>query len=307
MPIATLLLPPAARFGGGALPAGVASALARADRSRGEAGERGQLRRHFQLIPDHWPVAALTRNLDAKDAAGAAWLRADPCFIHPDLNGARMLSHGDALGLTAEDAQHLLPALQPLFGDAGFPIDAPHPARWYLRLPPEARLPEFAAVADVLGDDLFAHLPDGDTGRRWRALLTEAQVILHAHPWNARRLQQGKPSVNSLWFWGAGTLPDFVRTEFKQVKGTEPLLRALAKLAGVGGGTVGEDVDALVDLRALRSIDILCREVLQPLLAEVAQGRLDALNLDFEDGGLFVIRHAQRWRFWRKPLPALGA
>ena len=302
MPSATLLLPAAARLIGEGLPADVAKALGRSDRGRTTAGEQAQLRRHFRLVPDHWPIAALTRQLDASDAEGAMWLRADPAFVRPDMNGARMLSHGEALELTAEDTAQLLPSLKPLFGDAGFPIDAPHPSRWYLRLPPEAQLPEFAPPEDVLGDDLFAHLPQGDAGRRWRALLTEAQVILHQHPWNAWRLGQGKPSVNSLWFWGAGRLPTFVSTPFKQVKGNEVLLRALAKAADVGVGEVGEDVDALVDLRHVRSLETLGRDALQPLIGEVAAGRLDALNLDFEDGSQYALRRDQRWRFWRRPL-----
>ncbi|GAB2491716.1 hypothetical protein GCM10027084_00020 [Pseudoxanthomonas sangjuensis] len=306
MASATLLLPAAARLIGQGLPADVARALGRADHEKREAGEGAQLRRHFQLVPAGWPVAALTRNLDANDAAGATWLRADPAFVSPDINGARMLSYGEALELAAEDAEQLLPALKPLFGDAGFPIDAPHPSRWYLRLPRDSKLPEFAPPEDVLGDDLFAHLPQGDAGRRWRALLTEAQVLLHQHPWNARRLQQGKPAVNSLWFWGAGQLPASVRTPFKQVKGNEPLLRALARAAGVGVGEIGEDVDALVDLRHLRSLETLGRDALRPLLDAIAGGRLEALHLDFEDGNQFVLRRDQRWRLWRQPLTQLG-
>ncbi|MDZ4047817.1 MAG: phosphoglycerate mutase, partial [Pseudoxanthomonas sp.] len=162
---ATLLLPARTRLVGQALPDDVARALGRSDRSDTDAGERAQLRRQFQLVPDHWPIAALTRQRDAGDAAGARWLRADPVRVSPDMTGARMLAHGESLGLSAEDAANLLPALKPLFGDAGMPLDAPHPARWYLRLPLEAQLPEFAPVDDVLGDDLFAHLPHGDAGR----------------------------------------------------------------------------------------------------------------------------------------------
>lgn len=306
MASATLLLPAPARLIGQGLPADVARALGRADHGKLEAGEAAQLYRHFRLIPAGWPVAALTRDLDANDAAAATWLRADPAFISPDINGARMLSYGEALELTVEDTQQLLPALKPLFGDAGFPIDAPHPSRWYLRLPLESQLPAFAPPESALGDDLFAHLPQGDGGRRWRALLTEAQVILHAHPWNARRLQQGKPAVNSLWFWGAGRLPTVVSTPFKQVKSGEPLLRALARAAGVGTGEVGDDVDALVDLRHLRSLETLCRDALQPLLAELAAGRLAALDLDFEDGTQYALRRDQRWRLWRSPLTRIG-
>src|SRR5690606_18540982 len=124
--------------------AAIAAVLGRADVAAGQGeGRTEQLRRHVQLLPDHWPVAALTRKLDAGDAAGAMWLRADPCRIQPDINGARLLDHGDTLGLDAEDAAQLLPALRPLFGDAGMPIDAPSPSRWYLRLPASSKLPPF--------------------------------------------------------------------------------------------------------------------------------------------------------------------
>jgi hypothetical protein len=306
MASATLLLPARSRFAGRPLPAPFAKALAQADRQSGAAGESEQLRRHFQLIPDHWPVAALTRQLDAGDAAQSSWLRVDPAHVAPDMGGARMLSHGEALALTAEDSAQLLPALRPLFGDAGFALDAPRPSRWYLRLPRESKLPAFAAPDEVLGEDLFAHLPEGDLGRRWRALLTETQVVLHNHPWNAMRASLGKPAVNSLWFWGAGTLPDFVRTHYKQVKGNEILLRALAGAAGVSAtADDGGEVDALVDLRHLRDLDLVAREAVQPLLEAVRKRELQSLTLDFEDGAIFQLRRDQRWRFWRKPLATL--
>jgi len=307
MASATLLLAPTTRFAGRALPTTLAKALAQSDREAGKAGDREQLRRHFQLIPDHWPVAALTRQLDAGDASQASWLRVDPAHVAPDMGGARMLTHGEALALTAEDVAQLLPALRPLFGDAGFSLDAPHPSRWYLRVPRDSRLPEFATPEEVLGEDLFAHLPQGDLGRRWRALLTEAQVVLHNHPWNAMRASLGKPAVNSLWFWGAGAAPDFVRTRYRQVKGNDILLRALANAASVSNtATEPQEVDALVDLRHLRDLELLANEAVQPLLAAVRRRELQSLTLDFEDGIIFHLRRDQRWRFWRKPLSKLA-
>jgi len=306
MASATLLLPARSRFASQPLPTAFAKTLAQADRRSSGAGEREQLRRHFQLIPDHWPVAALTRQLDAGDAAQSSWLRVDPAHVAPDMGGARMLSHGEALALTAEDTAQLLPALRPLFGDAGFALDAPRPSRWYLRLPRESKLPAFAAPDEVLGEDLFAHLPEGDLGRRWRALLTETQVVLHNHPWNAMRASLGKPAVNSLWFWGAGALPDFVRTHYRQVKGNEILLRALADAAGVtGAADEEEEVDALVDLRHLRDLAMVAHEAVRPLLEAVRKRELQSLTLDFEDGAIFHLRRDQRWRFWRKPLATL--
>lgn len=305
MAAATLLLPATARLAG-PLDAAAGKVLAQAERTQGQAGEAAQLRRHFQLIPDHWPVAALTRQLDAGDAAGARWLRADPAYMAPDMNGARMLAHGPGLRLEAQDCIELLAVVRPLFGDAGFPIDAPDPARWYLRLPREARLPVFAPVADVLGDDLFEHLPQGDEGRRWRALFNEAQVLLHQHPWNAQRIIEGKPAVNALWFWGAGVLPDAVRTPHRQVRSQDELLRALAMQAGLDQARDQQAIAALVDLRHLRDLQTLSRDVLAPLLAELRAGQLHAIELDFQDGLLLHLQASQRRRFWRRPWTALA-
>ena len=308
MPAATLLLPARARCGAAALPDALARVLGRADRSPpATPGERAQLLRHFDLLPRGWPVAALTRQLDADDAAGATWLRADPAWVRPDINGARLLGCGDALRLEPADVAALLPALRPLFGDAGFPLDAPVPSRWYLRLPAEAKLPTFAEPADALGADLFEHLPEGDEGRRWRALLSEVQVVLHNHPWNARRLADGKPAVNSLWFWGGGRLPDRVATPHAQVRSADVVLQALGRAAGArtgaGEGDAAGSGDVLFDLRT--AADPLAAAV--QWMAALQDGGLRELALDFADGAAFVLRPNQRWRLWRRPLRRLDA
>ncbi len=301
---ATLLLPARSRFPGGSLPARVASALGRADRSTGDAGESAQLRRHFQALPEDWSAAALTRQVDAGDAAGSLWLRADPANVMPDMQGARLMASAESLRLEPADAAALLPALQPLFAGFGFQLDAPSPSRWYLRLPDDTPLPAFTAPDAALGDDLFEHLPECDNGRQWRALLTEAQVVLHQHPWNQQRVAQGRRAVNSLWFWGAGRLPQSVRTGHAQVRSRDALLQGLAAMAGVridGDQTV----DALVDLRQLRSLEQLTRDAIAPLLDAIGRGELRELQLDFEDGTCYRIHRGQRWHFWKKPLAAL--
>lgn len=310
MASATLLLPEARRLG--APSAEIAAALGRADLRDGLGeGRPAQLRRHLQLLPDRWPVAALTRQLDAGDAAGAIWLRADPCRIQPDINGARLLDHGPTLDLDAEDAKQLLPALKPLFGDAGIPIDAPLPWRWYLRLAAGTPLPEFTGPEEALGTDLFEHLAEGSEGRRWRRLLTEAQVVLHNHPWNERRAAAGKRPVNSLWFWGGGALPDAVRSEHDRLHGGDELACALAAAAGIAAPLpaafeAGEG-SAVFDLVAMRDPATLEDAWLRPALAALRQGRIDALTLDTADGTVLSLRRGQRWRFWRRPRPGFQA
>ncbi|QGW65315.1 phosphoglycerate mutase [Lysobacter soli] len=302
----TLLLPPRERFGGQRLSADTGRALARGDRSE-RSGD--QLSNVLDVLPRGWPVAAAARQRDAGDAANAAWLRADPAYVRPDINGARLLSYGEALGLTVQDAAALLKPLKPLFGDAGFPIDAPVPTRWYLQLPIGAKLPAFTSPEQALGADLFDELPQGPEGRRWRALLSEAQVVLHNHPLNAQRAAAGLAPVNSLWFWGAGALPDHVRSDYTHIVTDDESVTALAALAGVElapkaaswSGRV-EEGNTLIDLRDARDLAVLERNWFAPLLSALVRGELKQLRFDFDDGTRYDIARSQRWRFWRRPL-----
>ncbi len=307
----TLLLPARDRFGGQRLSPATGKALARADRSQAAADPspdgRAQMARVLDVLPRGWPVAAAARQRDAGDAANAVWLRADPSYVQPDINGARLLSYGQALGLSAADAAALLRPLKPLFGDAGFPIDAPVPSRWYLRLPLGAKLPDFTSPEQALGADMFDQLPEGNEGRRWRALLSEAQVVLHNHPLNAERAAAGLAPVNSLWFWGAGILPDHVRTGFARVASDDEALTALAALAGAKVDArppswTGNAEDAAFDLRDARDLALLERDWFAPLLSALARGQLDGVQFDFADGTRYDLARSQRWRFWRKPL-----
>lgn len=299
----TLLLPARSRFGGQRLSDSAGRWFARADSSepRGEV-----VQRQFDVLPRGWPVAAVTRQRDAGDAQGSAWMRADPVFIQPDINGARLMAHGEALSLGADDVVAFLPALKPFFGDSGCPLDAPDPARWYLRLPHGAPLPSMVSLDEALGADLFEQLPGGAEGRRWRALLSEAQVVLHNHPRNAARAAAGLAPVNSLWFWGAGKLPDHVRTQHARFASDDGTLTAFAEAAGVPAGPLPscwpEDGAGLFDLRHLRDLAVFDRDWWQPLATELQAGRIGPLVVDFADGYRLQITARHRWRFWRRPL-----
>lgn len=320
MRAATLLLPSGQRFARGHLTGEGARALGRSDRlTMGEPGRRAQLLRYFGFLPrGGWPIAALWRQLDASDAKHATWLFAEPAWLRPEINGVRLMAYGQRMQMTRGDCDALLPALKPLFGDAGFLIDAPRFERWYVRLPAQARFPAFADPADALGDDVFEYLDTTPEGRRWRALDSEVQVVLHNHPWNAQRQAQGKPPINALWFWGGGELPSVHdgqmanpqalaysddRTLHALAAGAgavEPLPRSLA-LPAHGEGPW------LFDLTHLQDLAQLQRDWLMPALVALGQRRIQALVLDSEDGLLRRIERHQRWRLWRKPLTHLSA
>lgn len=311
----TLLLPPRARMA--QVPALVRASgtlarwWARGDRAAdAAAGRDAQLREQFVFSGTTVPVAALTRELDAGDAIGSTWLRADPAHARADLTTARLMACGD-LGLGAEECAALLQPLKPLFGDAGFPIDAPVPQRWYLRCPPGAQLPAFAPPSTVLGDDLGMHLPAGPEGRRWRGLFNEAQIVLHQHPLNAERTRKGLPAVNALWFWGAGQLPQWVKCAATAVLSDDVVVQALAARAGLMAlpaqpkNFPADRGEVLLDLALSRDADATERWI-DRVDDALRRRRFDAVRLSFESGERVQVTRGQRWRFWRR-LVALPA
>jgi hypothetical protein len=310
----TLLLPSWSRIVGRESAPTLLRWLARGDRGADTpAGRDAALRRCFEFIGTSLPIAALTRSLDANDAATALWLRADPAYVMADAVTVRLLACGN-LELTDAEVEGFGQALKPLFGDAGFLLEMTRPDRWYVRCPREAMLPRFSSPADALGDDLAQHLPEGDNAQRWRALLNEAQIILHQHPLNTLRTHHGLAPVNSLWFWGAGNLPQWVRSDFARVYSDDEITSALARLANLArieklpgefaASDAADENTGLVDLAHQRDAGVLENPWFVPIGAALRRGKIAALHLLFESGECVTVKPAHRWRFWRRLKPA---
>jgi hypothetical protein len=280
--------------------------LSRGDRQAdAKPGREAALRECFEFTGIHFPHAALTRSLVWSDAADAVWINADPAFVIADAVTVRMLACGN-LGLTHEESIELAKPLKLLFGDAGFPLEVSPAGRWQLRCPKASRFPVFSPPSTVLGDDMARHLPSGDNERQWRHLLNEAQVILHNHPLNASRAQRGLSPANSVWFWGEGALPDFVRTPMTRVvSGDEPIvaLARLAKVAHVDTGWNAEDPanradTILLDLGSAsdaQSVDVH----LSNLESALKRRYVTSLRIVSADGKRCVYKPAHAWRVWR--------
>jgi hypothetical protein len=275
--------------------------IVRADRL--PAGPKGYLGglEHYFACPGGLPAAALTRELLSGDAADNAWLSADPAWVQPDLNGARLLACGQ-LALSMDEADALARPLKPVFGDAGMLLEVSSPDRWHLRLSKDSQIPAFASPERALGEDLFQHLPQGADGRRWRMLINETQILLHQHPVNQSRIERGLAPVNSLWFWGGGSLPAHVRTTLSAVIGDDVLLGALARRAGLvmqsrnRAAVALARAGGLIDLQDL-PVEAIAQEwwpALEPLL------RNQAVHWVFASGERYAQQPWHRWRFWRK-------
>jgi hypothetical protein len=280
------------------------------------------------------PAAALIRQSVAGDAGDALWLSADPAWVQPELNGARLLACGN-LGLRLEESMALVTALAETFEAEGMKLLVGDSQHWQLRLPTYVDVPSFPEPEEALGADLFEQLPKGEEGRRWRALINEAQVVLHNHPVNAARVARGLPPVNSVWLWGAGALPDWVECGLGRIYSDDLLAWALGHRANVdvqprsafarpGGSSVGAASAAMgaggkvaiADKSApTKSVgtdevpySLLDLQDIQPAEFEQVwwpniEARLDAgteIRIAFADGVRMVLRKSHRLRFWRK-------
>lgn len=231
------------------------------------------------------PGAAITRVVDAGDADDGVWLRADPVWM--DVGTQLVLKGWGDLGLSREEVDELGASLREYFEPAGLSFSAPYPSRWYLRLAEDEAL-ETVPLDELAGRDCSDHLPAGPAAAAWRRLTGEVQMILHNHPVNRHRRSQGRPPVNSLWFWGKGKLPGHAPSGFSRVIGSDAVAKGLAALPG---GT-REDAGMLLIADGSASDEAVWREW---HASGVASRRVLVPDARRE----FRLSLRDRFRFWR--------
>lgn len=60
---------------------------------------------------------------------------------------------------------------------------------------------------DITGKAILDSLPSGDGADMLNNIMNHAQMVLHSHPVNVRRKEQGNLPANSVWLWGHGKTP----------------------------------------------------------------------------------------------------
>lgn len=60
---------------------------------------------------------------------------------------------------------------------------------------------------DISGKAVLPSLPSGDGADMLNNVMNHAQMVLHNHPVNLRRKEQGQQPANSIWLWGHGKTP----------------------------------------------------------------------------------------------------
>jgi len=263
------------------------------------------------------------------DGDGGHWLRADPVHLYTDRDRL-LLFDARQLDIQQQEADAIGDHLASFFDEDGMQLYTPRPDRWYLHLPATPSL-QTSALEQVSGRDLLQYMPGGEQGGEWRRRLNEVQMLLFEHAINQRREQHGRPTINSLWFWGNGELPAAPKRRFTQVYSDHPVGLGLARLTstpterlpdGAGqwlehfadnGDAQGEyliQLDAIRDAHTLGSATDWSHALtgfeqhwLRPLLTAVSDRHLSRLRLIPANQRQYQIDRATMRRWWRRSHP----
>lgn len=86
---------------------------------------------------------------------------------------------------------------------------------------------------DISGKAIIDSLPRGDGADTLNSIMNHAQMVLHSHPINVKRKEQGNLPANSIWLWGHGKTPQ-IDTYQKKFGLTGAVISAVDLIKGIG-------------------------------------------------------------------------
>lgn len=194
-------------------------------------------------------------------------------------------------------------------------------------LTPEAFEVTTTPPSQLAGAGIMAHQASGKDALALHRLGTELQMLLHDAPFNQKREQQGKASINALWLWGGTAVTPKPRARHAQLIANQPLALACAAACDQPVKMLTEDgfdpqINLQDDQSALVVLDTLMPSMarddieawqqalrwienrwLEPLLGALHKRQFNRLRIYPCDGSVFEIGRRDRLKLWRRPRP----
>ena len=283
-----------------------------------------------------FPVAAYTYLVDSGQAKKQWYLRADPVCLQPDRDRVLMVN-ANLKNITMADAQAVAEEINRLYCDEAWQFVTPHPQRWYILLKDEPCI-ETASIDQVIGQDIHGYLPTGPNQNYWRSILNEIQMLLHNHSVNFQRNSQDMQSINSLWIWGGGKLPELEVSVAKSstsagncVWSNDALCQGIAKYHNINYFSLPQNAEDWLDScrqftskqcnHALVVMDNPTQKTqfdfyewldwlaqwqdtwIRPLLIGLKSGQIEKINFHICNGQMYSLSRADLRKWWRFKRP----
>lgn len=259
-----------------------------------------------------WPVGPVSA-LGELDDPPHACLRVEPLGADAERQGLfRLPAAGLEIGM--DEARALARSFDESYARDGLWLEIAVPERWYLCWDEtEGGVRDWRGCAGpaqaVARDDRPA--PPEAVLRR---LMSEVEMLFHAHPVNAARRERGVPIIAGLHPWGGGRLADALPGAPAAVMPGEPYLAGLRRVGALAGAAPRHTDDA--SLRADGIAWPLAVECLEdarlaaeaeawaaPLAGQLRRGRLAGIRI-VTARSVHETRRLDVLRFWRRPRPA---
>jgi len=267
------------------------------------------------------PIAAVTACVDfQKDREvstyfhEAFWIRADPVFLHADLT-TLLLFDAQKFSITKDEVAGYFSMINPILAEDGLClISGAEPSRWYIQLKEQPSM-KTTIPGEVNGHDIRPFLPEGKDRAYWIRLANEIQMVLHDCSINQERQKRGEIPINSIWFWGAGKLPDQKSSKFDRVISDDVNAQGLSIHSGIPYENMPADFDQFLNMQekdqhsliVLSQGDLALSQtddekggvIFDALLSGLKKGRIKQLKIITNDQHCLVKR-SHLYRFWRK-------
>jgi hypothetical protein len=253
-----------------------------------------------------WPVAPVSALAELEALPGSC-LRVEPLGAAAEQQLLFRLP-ASGLGIQPDEAHALAAAFLETFREDGLRLEIAAPERWYLAWElGHAHAPDwrgFSAPAQFLDADERPAPPEAHL----RRLLSEVELLFHAHPVNTRRRERSAPIIAGLHAWGGGRLAgDAARRLAAPQAGAEPYLEGLRSLGVIAGAPSEMDEDGVAWPSAIETIGVaeltrIEQDWAVPLLRRLRRGRLGGVRI-VTGRAVHETRRTDALRFWRRPRP----
>ncbi len=260
------------------------------------------------------PEGALSRYAQTDEKPEGVWLCVAPVHLFADQSRV-YLNTIDETALSEKEATQLIEELNKVYAEDGWEFIQHTRTRWYLRIADDPAI-RTTSLREVDGKPIHDKLPQGEDALHWHRVLNEMQMLLHASPVNLARQERGDITVNGVWLWGVGGLPE-VRTvsQWNAVYANEPLAQGLSLLNGSHAqtlmyniekylGYVTDGAELIVHVPGIQSdvastLKQLEYDWIEPMFNALKRHEITSISLQFADGREWCTTYTDIYRFWK--------